>query len=140
MTGPDCEACWGGFKGPEVEVWAAAFNNVDWSVLFRFLESPEWEYPHEVQVFIRTQGSPKFGLFELQAGRLVPVNAEAAVQIATMGTDYKVDADGNKYPFAVGRHEMPRTAAEVDGLVEEVAAIVHRPRQAIADEVRRLLD
>ncbi len=130
---------WGGARNPGVHFWAAAFNHVDWPSLFRHYEPCGWEYPDELQVLISTQESPKLGLFELKGGRLAPVNAEPAIQISTLATEY-LEAGAQGEPISEGRMNVPRTADEVEGLIEQVISLLARTPQDVAREVRSLLD
>jgi hypothetical protein len=141
ITGPEngCRDCWGGPKHPEVRLWAAAFNHLDWAELFRHIEAVPWEVPAEVQVLIAAHEGPKFGLYEFRGGRMSPITTEAAVQLATMGEAQMHDQHGPASFISEGRQQLPRTDAELDRLIDQVTALLDAGHTAIADEVRSLV-
>ena len=131
---------WGGPRKPQVRLWGGAFNHVDWDALFQFLEMVPWTEPREVQVLVAAEDSRKLGLFELRRGRLVPTNAEAARQMATLGTDELIGPDGSSYSFREPDRLRPTTAAEVGVLVDGIAVALAPPsRNDLRNEVEFLL-
>jgi hypothetical protein len=131
---------WGGARHPQVDLYAAAFNGLNWRRLFDRLESIDWQQPRLVQVLIGAESGGQLELYELQRGRLTPVNAEAALQVAMTEIWTRDALDGTIETVETGRGGYPRSDGEVVDVVQRAARTIHRSQAELEDDIRRLLE
>jgi hypothetical protein len=137
ITGSGHNLGWGGDRQPQVDLYAAAFNGLNWKRLFDRIESIDWRQPRLVQVLIGAESGSQFGLYELRNGRLVPVNAEAALQVVLTRTWTRDELDGTIETVETGRD---RSRDEVVDVVRRAAELLKEPRTEMESDIRSLLD
>jgi hypothetical protein len=57
------DSAWGGYKWPEVAIYATALNHADLEALVAKIASLPWQRPHLVQLLIQDQWESTFGLW-----------------------------------------------------------------------------
>lgn len=140
ITNSGPQDAWGGARHPQIDLYAAAFDGLNWRVLFDRLESIPWRQPRLVQVLIGAESGSQLGLYELRNGRFSPVNAEAALQVAMMETWTRDELDGTIETVETGRGRHTRTADEVADVVRRAAEIIHASLAEIERDIKALLD
>ena len=66
----DADNGWGGWKGPECEVWAGALNNADLDAVVAKVATIAWEVPWAVQLLLMDQDQFFFRLWMLRDGEM----------------------------------------------------------------------
>lgn len=62
---------WGGSKRPETEVYAAAFNHLDYDVFKAWVEGLPWLAPNQVRLLVHGQDDDSWAVLVLRGGKLV---------------------------------------------------------------------
>lgn len=94
----DYPAAWGGWKYPELNMWAGAFNMLDLDGLLLRVHEFDWHTPDEVQVFVSAQDQNDDARWHLAYGA-VPMQCQCGKPFFTMLTHRvmpaKCDPDGD---------------------------------------------
>lgn len=69
LTGDDKDV-WGGWKRPEVTLWAGVLNHADLVAVRRQVESMPWREPQWLQLFLQDQEEPTFRLYMFAGDQL----------------------------------------------------------------------
>lgn len=62
---------WGGSKVPECDVYAAAFNHLNWEKFRSWIESLPWISRNQVLVLVKGESDRSFSVWQFQGERLV---------------------------------------------------------------------